>query len=188
MAGCRSLLDSEIELVLNNLYTSRDKLLFILGLKTGFRITELLSLKVSDVWAGGAPVSRLRVGKRNTKGKVRNREVILHKDARAAIAKYLGENETLSSDSPVFLSRNGINETISRHGAHKVLKQAYRAAGLTGALATHSMRKTFAGKVYLALDKDLLATRDALNHQSVSSTERYLETNRQAIDAAILAS
>jgi integrase len=44
------LTDPEIATVKNAFVRTWDKALFILGLKTGLRIAELLSLKVGDVY------------------------------------------------------------------------------------------------------------------------------------------
>lgn len=175
----RPLTDSEISSVLNNLKSDRNKCLFILGLKTGFRISELLSLTVKDVLG-----DRIKVFRRNTKGRMRSREIILHPLAVEFIKIHI---VNLNLDSPLFQSRQGINKPLSRFGAHKILSDAYLKAGLSNC-ATHSMRKTFAGRVYRALKFDLIATRDALAHSSVLTTVKYLEVNRAEIDRAILAS
>jgi site-specific recombinase XerD len=36
------------------IYAARDRALFLLGVKTGYRISELLSLRVGDVWQQGS--------------------------------------------------------------------------------------------------------------------------------------
>ncbi len=83
----------------------------------------------------------------------------------------------------------GVNKRLSRHGAHKLLKQAYNRAGVggpKGSVAWHSARKTFAAKVYTNLKFDLLATRDALGHSDVRDTQKYIQVNQASVDAAIL--
>lgn len=187
MAGCRSLNDTEVQSVLAQLAAPRDQALFILGLRTGFRISELLSLSFGDVYQAGKVMDRVRVAKRNMKGKSCNREVALHPQAKAAIEALVAVTIGVTPSMPLFVSRNGVAKPLSRFGAHGVLKAAYAAAGLSGALATHTMRKSFAKKVYAALKFDLLATRDALGHSCVSTTVEYLETNQDTIDAAVLA-
>lgn len=191
MSGCRSLTNEEIQSTLKALDSPRNKCLFILGLRTGFRISEILSLRWKDVFQNGAPVNRIRVQKRNVKGKTKTREVVLHPEAKAAIlelSKTIPSTFILEgSNVPLFLSRNGIWQSISRFAAHKILKEAYEAAGVTGHVATHTMRKTFAGNVHRALKHDLVATKEALGHSSILTTVKYLEVKRDAIDAAILA-
>jgi integrase len=57
MNGCRPLTDAEVELVRKTFagrYAARDRCLFILGIETGFRISELLSVRLGDVWRHGS--------------------------------------------------------------------------------------------------------------------------------------
>jgi integrase len=79
--GCRPLTDQEIEVVgksFSGIYAKRNKALFMRGLKTGYRITELLSLRVGDVYQHEKGIDRVTVQRRNMKGKMRSRTVILH--------------------------------------------------------------------------------------------------------------
>ena len=58
MKGCRALTADEVarvSKVFRGTYTGRDRALFILGIKTGFQISELLSLQVGDVCSMGVP-------------------------------------------------------------------------------------------------------------------------------------
>lgn len=180
MAGCRALTESEIYRVFGALKTERDKLLFILGVRTGFRISELLALNVKDVYRDGRALSRVKVLRRFIKEKKGSREIPLHPEAMAQVEIYV---KTLKGPE-LFPSRMG--GRITRFTAHKILKDAFNKAGLKGALATHSMRKSFAKKVYAALGNDLISLRDALGHSHVNTTMDYVQVNQQDIDRAIL--
>lgn len=46
----------------------RDRLLVVLGMETGLRISELSSLRVGEVWQAGAPVRVLRLSRARLKG------------------------------------------------------------------------------------------------------------------------
>jgi len=48
------------------------------------------------------------------------------------------------------------------------------------------MRKTFANRVYDALDHDLIKTARALGHKNINSTVQYLSFRQEEIDEAIL--
>jgi integrase len=185
MAGCRRLTDTEVRRVKKVLGDSqRDLCLFILGLRTGFRISELLRLKVSDV----AGMKKATVAKQGMKGKLRERTVILHPEAIEAIDAYLKESQ-LPPESWLFPSRKCQGEAITRHHGWVILKNAYNALGMTGKVATHSMRKTFAMNVYTRLGKDVLKTGKALGHvdgYAYKNTERYLEVDQDEINDAIL--
>ena len=58
---------------------------------------------------------------------------------------------------------------------------------MTGKVGTHSLRKTFADRVYDALDRDLVKTQRALGHRNINSTVHYLSFQEEEIDAAIAA-
>ena len=77
------------------------------------------------------------------------------------------------------------------------MKDVYATNGFTGTVATHSMRKTFANKVYQHLCQRRAAgeaidpfrlTSKALGHRNINSTDQYLSFLEADIDHAILAS
>lgn len=189
MVGCRPLSDAEIQEIRQALYTNRDKCLFIIGVKTGLRVGEILSLKISDVFEDGKVKDYVCISRANVKGKTFGREIPLHNDCKIAIENLLQEYRTNKHDKPdlpLFQSRKG-NKAISRQQAHNVLKMAYRECGLAGKLGCHSMRKTFGMKIYNLLQGDIVSTQTALGHKSLQSTICYLMPNREKIQNAILA-
>lgn len=188
MRGMRSLTDGEKQRVNENL-DARGRALFTLGCKAGFRVSELLSLQVSDALThDGAIASSIEVLKRNTKGKAKSRRVALHADARAALEAWVEVMRSRSARlaGPLFPSRKG-SAAISRVQAYRLLTAAYRKAGLEGRLGTHAMRKTFAARIYEKTNRDLLKTQSALGHAQVTSTAAYLSFNESEVTAAILA-
>jgi integrase len=188
MKGCRPLTDPEIEAVKDAFIRTRDKALFILGLKTGLRISELLSLKVGDVYLRGRIGDVVYVERKHMKKKVEGRAIPLHQDAKVALRVWIKELEAAGKadpGSPLFRSRKG-QRAITRIQAFRVLREVYEAKGLMGKLGTHSMRKTFADRVYNYLDKDLIKTQRALGHKSIDSTVSYLSFREEDIIDAIL--
>jgi integrase len=87
--------------------------------------------------------------------------------------------------SPLFKSRKGIR-SITRVQAFRVLKEVYEAHGMIGKLGTHSLRKTFANRIYERLDRDLIKVQRALGHKAITSTVSYLSFKEDEITAAIL--
>jgi len=64
MIGCPALSPKELKFALANLrgrYALRDRALVTLGIRTGLRISELLALKVGQVWDGKTTVARFYV-------------------------------------------------------------------------------------------------------------------------------
>jgi integrase len=193
MKGCRPLTDDEVRLVSQSFggpYAARDKALFMLGIKSGFRISELLSLRVGDVWQHGQFVERVAVRRQHMKGKIQGRSVILHPEAKAALAAWLMAMPRLGAvtpESPLFPSRKARHRPLRRGQAWYILTQAYAANGLTGMIGCHGMRKTFGTNVYAKSGRDLRATQHAMGHKSPASTAAYLAVDEQAIDSIILA-
>jgi integrase len=203
MRGCRPLSDAEVTLIAKSFggtFAKRNKALFILGVRTGYRISELLSLTVGDVLHHGKVVDHITVQRRHMKGgkagNTSGRTVPLHPEARAALsvwlevlAKRLG---TLEASLPVFCSRvkdpaTGLRKAISRQQAWEILKEAFAANELTGKLGTHVMRKTFANRMYEKLNRDLVKVQRAMGHRNINSTVSYLSFREEDITDAILA-
>jgi len=186
MRGMRPLSDSEIAQVASRLGV-RDRAFFVLGIRTGFRVSELLSLRVADVVNGGEVARFVGVHRRNMKGKSEGRTIPLHDEARAALSAWVAElkNMGAAAESPLFLSREG--GAISRGQAWAIMTGAYRAAGVFGRVGVHGLRKTFAARVYDRTGHDLMQTQRALGHKAITSTAAYLSFADSEVEAAILA-
>ncbi len=184
MKGTRSLDNNEIRRVsaaFTGMFEIRNRGLFMLGVSTGGRISELLSLTIGDVYQNGRPVTDLLYSKNIVKGGEVSRAVPVNRDGRQAVddliswhIDYYGMTE---ADRPLFPSRNGQGQkALSRREAHDVLKVAFEAAGLNGHIATHSLRKSFAQRLYEQTG-DIFAVQEMLGHQSVATTQKYLGVN-----------
>ena len=134
-------------------------------------------------------MDRVYIPRRAMKGKREGRSVILHPEAKAALQvwlKELQEQGYSGPDSFVFQSRKGANRPISRVRAWQILNEVAGANGLQGHIGTHSMRKTFADRIYDRLGHDIYSTQKALGHSSVTTTAKYLSFRQEEIDQAIL--
>ena len=69
---------------------------------------------------------------------------------------------------------------MNRRTAHAVLKTAFEDAGLNGKLTTLSMRKSFAQRLY-DQTADIFAVQEMLGHNSVATTQRYLDVNYASV-------
>ena len=189
MKGTRPLTNDEIRKVADcfeGLYAERNRGLFVLGVSTGGRISELLSLRIGDVWQNNKPVSDLLFDKAIVKGGEVSRAVPVNFDGREAIKGLIDwhrENHgEIDPNRPLFPSRQG--GAMDRRMAHAVLKTAFEAAGLNGKLATHSMRKSFAQRLYEQTN-DIFAVQEMLGHKNVATTQRYLGVNYASVRDAV---
>ena len=91
----------------------------------------------------------------------------------------------IASKRPLFPSRhNSGTVPMHRQTAHAILKTAFIEAGLNGHIATHSLRKSFAQRLY---DKtgDIYMVQELLGHKNISTTQKYLGVNYADAKAAV---
>ena len=192
MKGTRPLNNDEIRRVsaaFTGTYEVRNRGLFMIGVSTGGRISELLSLTIGDVYQNGAAVTDLLYNKNIVKGGEVSRAVPVNRDGRQAIddliSWHIEAYGMTENDRPLFPSRNGQGQKrMSRRNAHDVLKSAFEAAGLNGHLATHSLRKSFAQRLYDRTG-DIFAVQEMLGHKAVATTQKYLGVNYASIRQAV---
>ncbi len=124
----------------------------MLGVSTGGRISELLSLTIGDVYQNSKAKAELVFDKSIVKWGEVSRRMVMNLDARLAVEQLIAWHKErykrVAETRPLFPSRKrnargGLKSRL-RIAAHDVLKRAFDAAGLNGNLATHSMRKSFA--------------------------------------------
>lgn len=189
MKGSRPLTRDEFNNVIQSFdgkYAERNRCLFLLGTSAMTRVSELAALTVGDVYQGGLVVSELVLRKQIVKGKKESRIAVLPPETVEAIRDFIKwkveHGESLAKDAPLFLSRQGGH--LHRMQIHRILKEAYANAGLTGRLTTHTMRKTGGTWLYEATG-DLLLTQEALGHRSPETTRRYVPLNRLRMRVAM---
>ncbi len=190
MKGARPLSDDEIQQVLSAFggqYRNRNAALFVLALKTGFRISELLSLRIGDIFQYGQVADQVTVKRSSMKRRIEGRTVVIHPEARVYLKEWISELGSPAGDLFLFVSRKGDNRALSRQQAWAIFTAAFRASRLTGKLGCHATRKTFAARVHERLGRDLLKTQRALGHRSLASTVSYLSFDEEDITRAIMA-
>lgn len=198
MRGARPLTDPEVQRLLDGGFTGRyrhrDRSLFAIGVSTGFRAGELLALTMRDVMHRKYPREWVTLERRHTKGKTQGRTNRLLGFARKVLQPWIDARlaqTTLSEllDEPVFISREvdtrtGGIQPISLRRAGMILSEAYTRCEITGAVSTHSMRKTFARIAYRdaiekfqtgqSMKQPIFVVRDLLGHKYVQTTLAYL--------------
>jgi len=193
--GCKALSDGEFEDTMKAFggsYATRNRALFVAGITTGYRISELLSLRVGDVRQLGKILEHVTVARENMKDKFASRTTRLLPAARAAIRTWLDELEAAGQDvgphSFLFRGQRGPERPICTGQAWRILKVVFAAAGVAGRTGTNSMRKTFAEGIYALFGRDLVKTAKSLGHRNLDSTACYISfhIDQEEIDEAIL--
>lgn len=172
MASRRSLSDREIKRLRASFpkLSERNRCYIEVALQTGYRVSELLSLQVGDVWdhETRSVRSQVTVERRHMKGgKGANkrstcaRTVELNDRAQLAIGRFIkhrtkhNDGDPPPPDEPLFLSRCQ-GKVMTRWAANELVHQAVAQAGVKDLrrIGTHTLRKSFARRVYHELRGD----------------------------------
>lgn len=147
----------------------RNYILFLLGINTGLRISDILRLRIRDVegW-------NIFIREKKTK---KVKEVKMPPELKKAIREYAkgrAKNEFLIK------SRNGKNKPITRSMAYVILNQAAKEFGLER-IGTHSLRKTYGYHHYKQF-KDVAVLQQMLNHTDQKETLRYIGIEQDTLN------
>jgi integrase len=162
-----------------------------MGVHTGFRINEILSLRVCDIYNGSEIAKVVHVAKGYMKGKKKARTMPLHEKVREALLALL---QSTRMWHPLFRTwslfhAQGRPSRISTRQAFGIIVSAASKAGLDiQRIGTHSLRKTFAKNMWVSplVGRDMAKIARLLGHSNWSNTLRYLEFADE-LDAAVLA-
>lgn len=161
-------------------FAARDYCILMLFLSCGLRVSELVSLNVTDIYE-----DHLRVlGKGN-----KERVVFFAEGCREAIDDYLTERE-LDSIVPedrnaLFISRN--HRRISVRGVQKMVDKVLLEAGLDASrYSPHKLRHT-AATLMLKNGVDTRALQEVLGHSNLNTTQIYTHLDNAALHEAAMA-
>lgn len=154
----------------------RDLLLFIVGINSTLRISDILAIKVGDIRGKDyVTLTEKKTGK--TKRFPWNQSV------KKAVKELVPADA--SNDDWLFPSRksnDGTSKAISRVQAYRVLNDAAERAGLDIQIGTHTLRKTAAYHAYKN-GTDISLLMKVLNHSSARETLRYIGIQQEQTDA-----
>lgn len=152
---------------------TRDYLLFVIGINTGLRISDILELKVKDVKGK----THIAIIENKTK---KNKRFKVNNSLRYELDNYI---KGMDDEDYLFKSRKGENKPITRVQAYRILKNAGVNIGLSE-IGTHTLRKTF-GYHFYQKTKDVVLLQELFNHSAPSVTLRYIGINQDIMDKAI---
>lgn len=158
----------------------RDYCLFVLGINSGLRISDLLTLKVYDVCGEKGKIKdRITIREKKTN---KLKDFPLGESSRKALKEYLDSVPDL--DQALFASRKGAGP-ITRQQAYRILNDAARSIGIKEKIGTHSLRKTFGYHAFQS-GVDITRIQKLLNHSSPSVTLAYIGITQDELDSVYL--
>ncbi|MED4400361.1 tyrosine-type recombinase/integrase [Metabacillus fastidiosus] len=148
--------------------SQRDLLLFVFGINTGIRVSDLLSLKVDDIWDGTGVKEFLYL---NDMSGDETRGYYLNHRVQFELKNYLNVID-LKKDDYLFKSRKN-DQPITRQQAYRIINKVAKEVGIPGNVGMHTLRKTFG---YHAYRKGIAISilMEIYNHHSPSETLRYI--------------
>ena len=151
--------------------SDRDYMLFIIGINTALRISDILKLKAGDV--RGKTHLEIKETKTRKRKKFKMNSFLI-----SELSRYV---QNLRDEHYLIHSSRSMLRPIDRHRAYVILNEAAKAVGIQGRIGTHTMRKTF-GYHFYQKTKDLETLRRLLNHSNIEVTRRYIGIDQDYID------
>ncbi len=151
----------------------RNYIMFMIGIYSGLRISDILRLRVRDI---------------------KDKNLISIREAKTRKQKTFTINPILKKEIKVYCegkdqneylikSRKGKNKPITREMAYRVLHEIGDLFSLPY-LGTHTMRKTFGYHHYMQY-KDVVLLQNIFNHSSPTVTLRYIGYEQEKMDKSI---
>jgi integrase len=178
---------SQIKHLLEGSGRYRDLLLFVVGINTALRISDLLTLRIGDMVdiqgniRNSFTLREKKRGKRNV--------VTINGSIRAALAVYLGAYPGIEKESAPYLFFSTRRATtdftcpLTRERAWQIIHEVCEAVGLKGNYGTHTLRKTWGYQARKSgVPMEIIMHK--LNHTSFAFTKRYLGITDDELKAA----
>jgi integrase/recombinase XerC len=156
------------------LWPERDKALILAMYSAGLRISELVSLSMSNV---SCTLDDARIMGKGGKERI----VFFSDDAKIAIAEYLPVRAARlamagldSKKGALFISRKG--HPLSIPGVRWIISRYAIASGLGKNIHPHALRHSFATHLVNS-GCEVRVVQEMLGHSSISTTQRYTHVN-----------
>lgn len=152
----------------------RDKAMLELLYATGIRVSELISLKLSDI--------NLQMEYLVCSDAHKERIIPFGPTAKGAVKAYLeeGRAQLVDSEDNELLFTNCSGKEMSRQGFWKLVKSYGRKAGIDVEITPHTFRHSFAAHL-VDNGADLKSVQEMMGHSDISTTQVYAQMKRERI-------
>lgn len=158
----------------------RDRAMLELMYSCGLRVSELISLKLNDLFFGEGYIRVLGKGNRQRLipiGRLAQEYVMLYLDDR-------GEQKGSSIRGEEYLFLSNRQSKLSRVMVFNIIRQATESAGITKSVSPHTFRHSFATHL-LAGGASIRQVQDLLGHENITTTEIYTHLNPEHLRGTI---
>jgi site-specific recombinase XerD len=163
----RHLRDEQVQGLLAVINNARDRVIFMLMLRSGLRVAEVVHLALTDIdW------QRRRLYVHNGKGG-KARVVYISPDTYQALVRYVRARSNARAKKLFLVERGRYKgRPISVRGVQKRIEAYAKSIGLQ--LCCHQLRHTMATQL-LNADADLVTIQELLGHSRIKTTQRYCQ-------------
>lgn len=177
---------AQIKNLLRGQHRYRDLLLFVVGINTALRISDLLQLRVSHFMDNNRVIRRCFWIKEQKRGK--RQEVMINNSIRQAFVEYINAYPGVDNNPEHYIffntKTNAYTVRIKRGQAWMFIHSICQEVGLVGNYGTHSLRKTWGYHARMQ-GVDLALIMYKLNHESIAYTKRYLGITDDELQAVV---
>ncbi len=166
--------DKLLDIELSSLFDYRNKAMLELMYGTGLRVSELVSLTVSDIDLTNCLVRVMGKGSKE-------RKIPLGEYSVYYLKLYLDRRNSMLKGKPcdkLFLNNHGLGMT--RQGFFKNLKQLLFEKGLNADISPHVLRHSFATHL-LNRGADLRSIQEMLGHSDIATTKIYTHVSNEKV-------
>lgn len=155
----------------------RNYLLLVIGINTGLRISDILTLHVKDILTK----EYITIKEEKTS---KTRHVYFNDNIKQAIKLLNPARCCVSNNDYLFVNNRKDKGHINRQQAYKILNDACKAVNINYRIGTHTLRKTFAYWHYKQYN-DIALLQTILNHSSQAITLKYIGVTDELIYRSI---
>lgn len=172
----------EIDLIISSIDPSkpkgrRDRAMLELLYSCGLRVTELITLRICDLFFGEGYIRV--VGKGN-----KQRLVPINATARERIMIYLDDRRERyhGNEDTLFLNNRG--GKLTRIMIFTIIREAVKRTGIQKQVSPHTFRHSFATHL-LAGGANIRQIQEMLGHESISTTEIYTHLDAERLRSTV---
>jgi len=150
-------------------HNERDYVIWVLGLNSGLRVSDILGLNVDDVFNK----THITIIEKKTQ---KRKSFFINKKLNQVLKNFVkGRNP----DEPLFVGKRG--NRLDRRQVYRFLINTCTKIGIKSKVSTHTMRRTF-GYHHYQQYKDAIILQKIFNHSSQRITLMYIGITQDEID------
>jgi integrase/recombinase XerD len=188
LATAKALTAAEVQQVLDytakHNYAQRNRLMFLMTVAAGLRVSEVAGLTIGDVRNADGTVRGEVFLAANRVKHAHSRTIYINTRLQAELAEYIRERVWLDASQPLFYTHRGVRRAFSPNTLAQHFHYMYKRAGIKQG-SSHSGRKTFLTSL-ASQGISVFVLASLAGHKSITTTQKYVtvnaDMNRRAVE------